>query len=59
MFSKYSVERLTIPFFIYVNFDYCYLGFDKTGTVQKGFTSLYDALRNKGNLGLTTIYDRY
>ena len=59
LFGKYNVERVSIPFGIYGNFDIHYLGFDKDGNVEKGFTSIVDALRNKGDLGLTVLYDKY
>lgn len=59
LFGKYEVEMLTIPSAIYGNFDYCYLGFDKNGKVLRGFRSLLDALKNRGELGLTVLYDRY
>ena len=44
---------------IYGNFDYCYLGFDETGEVKKGFKNIFDAIKNRGNLGLTVMYDKY
>ena len=59
MFAKYEVEWLYIPSSIYGNFDYCYLGFDKDGNVQKGFSSLLDAIKNRGDLGVTVLYDKY
>ena len=59
LFGKYKVKELIIPFGIYGNFEYCYLGFDKDGNVQKGFKNLIDALKNRGSLGLTVLYDKY
>lgn len=59
LFGKYKVDKLSIPFKIYGDFDVFYLGFDKDGKVHKGFTSIIDALKNKGDLGLTVLYDKY
>ena len=59
LFGKYNVEKLSLPSAIYGNFKHCYLGFDKDGNVQKGFTSIIDALRHKRDLGLTVLYDKY
>lgn len=58
LFGKYPVERLSIPMSIYADFECCYLGFDKDGNVHKGFANLFDAIKNRGDLGLTVIYDR-
>ena len=57
----FSVDggRIHIPFDIYGNFDYHYLGYDEKGNVKKGFKTLVEALRNRGNLGLTVLYDKY
>lgn len=59
LYGKYNVERLSIPFDIYENFNYCYVGFDKNGTVRKGFCGLVEAIKNRGDLGLTVLYDKY
>lgn len=59
LFGKYEVEWLNIPSSIYGDFSVHYLGFDEVGNVQKGFHSLVDALRNRGGLGLTVLYDKY
>ncbi len=59
LFGKYNIEKLSIPFDIYGNFKFCYLGFDKDGNVQKGFANIVDALKNKGELGLTVLYDKH
>ena len=59
LFGKYDVEQISIPFAIFGDFKYCYLGYDEKGVVQKAFTNIIDALRHKGNLGLTVIYDKY
>ena len=59
LFGKYDVERLSIPFPIYGDFNCHYLGFDKDGTVRRGFHSLPEAIKNRGDLGLTVLYDKY
>ena len=59
LFYKPHPERLSIPWDIYGDFDVHYLGYDKDGNVQKGFKNIVDALRNKGDLGLTVLYDKY
>ena len=58
-FGRYNVPTINIPMSIYGNFDYCYLGFDETGEVKKGFKNIFDAIKNRGNLGLTVMYDKY
>lgn len=58
LFGKpYNGTRLTIPWNIYGDFDVCYLGYDKDGNVKKGFRNIIEALKNKGNLGLTVLYE--
>lgn len=59
LFGKPHVGRLSIPWNIYGDFDVCYLGYDKDGNVQKGFRNIIDAIKNRGNLGLTVLYDKY
>ena len=62
LFGKpHSGERgkLSIPFEIYGDFSVHYLGYDQEGRVQKGFRSLVEAIRNRGDLGLTVLYDKY
>jgi len=59
LFGKYNCEVISIPSRIYGNFDYCYLGYDENGNVQKGFRNIFDALKNKGDLGITVLYDKY
>ena len=51
--------RIHIPFNIYGDFDIHYLSYDENGHVKKGFRTLKEALRNRGNLGLTVLYDKY
>lgn len=51
--------KLTIPFGIYGNFDVHYLIYDENGYVHNGFRTLREALKNKGNMGLTVLYDKY
>lgn len=51
--------KLSIPFKIYGDFDVHYLGYDQDGNVKKGFKNIVDALKNKGDLGLTVLYDKY
>ena len=58
-FGRYDVDKISIPMRIYGNFDYCYLGFDKNGNVQKGFKNIFEAIKNRGDLGLTVMYDKY
>jgi hypothetical protein len=48
---------LSIPWDIYGDFDVCYLGYDKDGNVKKGFKTIIEAIRNKGDLGLTVLYE--
>jgi hypothetical protein len=51
--------KLSIPFQIYGDFDIHYLGYDQDGNVKKGFRNIVEALKNKGDLGLTVLYDKY
>lgn len=51
-----DVGMLRIPSGILGNFSICYLSYDQQGRVQQGFTNLKDALKNRGNLGLTVLY---
>lgn len=51
-----DVHSLHIPSGILGNFQICYLSYDRQGRVQQGFTNLKDALKNRGNLGLTVLY---
>jgi hypothetical protein len=50
---------VSIPWEIYGDFDVHYLGIDENGNAKKGFKTLAEALRNKGNLSLTVLYDKY
>lgn len=59
LFGKPHPASLNIPWEIYGDFDVCYLGYDKDGNVKKGFRNLIDAIKNKGDLGLTVMYDKY
>jgi hypothetical protein len=59
LFGKYNVEQVHIPWEIYGDFDIHYLGYDESGHVKKGFKTLFEALKNRGNLGLTVLYDKY
>jgi mRNA-degrading endonuclease RelE of RelBE toxin-antitoxin system len=59
LFGKYKPDFIAVPWEIYANFDYHYLGYDKDGVVKKGFKNIVDALKNRGNLGLTVQYDKY
>lgn len=56
LFGKYDCEYLTFPFALYGTFEYSYIGYNEKGIVKKGFCSLWEALKNKGDLGITTIY---
>lgn len=58
-FGRYNVQTLSIPMDIYGNFDFCYLGFTENGEVKKGFKNIFDALKNRGHLGITVMYDKY
>ncbi len=59
LFYKPHPTTLHIPWNIYGDFNIHYLGYDSTGHVQKGFCSLFEAIKNKGDLGLTVLYDKY
>lgn len=59
LFGKYNVSELTIPFDIYGNFNYHYMGFNEKGVVVKGFKNIFEAIKNKGDLGITVLYDKY
>lgn len=59
LFGKYDVEYFSIPMRIYGNFDYHYLGYDEKGNVKMGFKNIVEAIKNKGDLGLTVLYDKY
>lgn len=58
-FGNPNITTVSIPWEIYGNFDVHYLGIDETGYAQKGFKTLTEALRNKGDLSLTVMYDKY
>ena len=57
-FGIKDVHHLSIPFDIYGDFSVNYLGYNKKGLVIKGFKTLRQAIKNKGNLGLTVLYNR-
>lgn len=54
-----DVHTLQIPSEFYGDFNVHYLCYDKNGNVTKGFKTLWSALRGKGELGLTVLYDKY
>lgn len=58
-FGKYKIKSLSIPSEIYSDFNVCYLGYDKHGNVLKGFSNIVEAIKNRGSLGLTVMYDYY
>ena len=41
------------------DFVYHYIVRHENGYVKKGFRTLREAIRNKGNLGLTVLYEKY
>ena len=57
LFGKYNVSKLYFPCGILGDFNICYVGYDKDGNVKKGFTNILDAIKNRGDLGLTVLYD--
>ena len=59
LFYKPHPERLHIPWNIYGDLNVCYLGYDENGNVKKGFRNIVDAIKNRGTLGLTVMYDKY
>ena len=59
LFYKPHPERLSIPWKIYGDFDVHYLGYDEDGNVQRVFRNIFEAIKNKGNLGVTVLYERY
>lgn len=59
LFGKYNVEWVYIPWEIYGDFSVHYLGYDENGHVKKGFKTLFEALKNRGDLGLSVMYDKY
>lgn len=59
LFGKYDVYEVHIPWEIYGDFNIHYLGFDENGNVKKGFNNLLEAIKNKGDLGLSVMYDKY
>ena len=59
LFGRYPVRQLSFNSGIYGDENVHYIGFDKHGNVQKGWPTLRDALRNRGTLGITVLYDRY
>ena len=59
LFGNPNITMVNIPWEIYGDFDVHYLGIDENGNAKKGFQTLAEALRNKGNLSLTVLYDKY
>ena len=59
IFGIPSVHRISIPFGYYSDFDCHYLAYDKEGDVKIGFSTLREAIKNRGDFGLTVIYNRY
>ena len=57
LFHKPHPDTLNIPWNIYGDFDVCYLGYDKDGNVHKGFKNILDVIQNKGDLGVTVLYE--
>ena len=57
LFYKPHPDRLSIPWNIYGDFDVHYIGYDKNGNVLKGFRNIFEAVKNRGDLGLTVLYD--
>jgi hypothetical protein len=59
MFGIPHPAHLSIPWNIYGDFNVHYLGYDKEGNVRKGFRNIFEAIKNRGDLGLTVMYDKY
>lgn len=59
LFGNSNISTVHIPWEIYGDFDVHYLGIDENGYAKKGFKNLYEAIKNKGNLSLTVLYDKY
>lgn len=59
LFGIKEVDILEIPTSVYGDFSVNYMVYDKEGKVTKGFKTLREALKNKGNLGLTVLYEGY
>lgn len=57
LFGKYNPSKLSFPCGILGDFTINYVGYDQDGNVKKGFRNIVEALRNKGDLGLTVLYD--
>lgn len=63
-FGLSGVERLTIPFPFYSDFDVNFLVYDKTGTVLNGTRTLREAIKERNKRGIETvgisvIYNKY
>lgn len=59
LFGIKNVPKLVIPYSIYGDFSVNYMGYNKDGYVLKGFKTLREAIKNRGSLGLTVLYDKY
>ena len=57
LFGAKNVSTLHFPCGILGNWNIFYVGYDADGNVKKGFKSLGQALRNKGDLYLSVLYD--
>ena len=57
MFGAKHRPALHFPCGILGDWRIFYVAYDKDGNVQKGFKSLWEALRNKEDLYLSVLYD--
>lgn len=57
LFGAKNVSALHFPCGILGDWNIFYVAYDEKGDVKKGFTNLFDAIKNKGNLYLSVLYD--
>lgn len=57
LFGAKNVPTLHFPIGILGDWTIFYVAYDENGNVQKGFKTLLEAIKNKGNLYLSVLYD--
>ena len=57
LFGAKNVTKLSFPCGILSDWNVFYVTYDENGNVKRGFSNLFDALKNKKNLYLSVLYD--
>ena len=57
LFGAKNVSALHFPCGILGDWNIFYVAYDENGNVKKGYKTLFEAIRNKGNLYLSVLYD--